>query len=169
MVGTNDNRKTTRIKLQGKLRQRTQNGVYSYRLSISNGTRKEFFLHTRNHDEAVRRASELDSIWLAPTQEVALAQMNAIRGFSVEVQKITFEEAWKKYQTHPDRAIPATVEAKLCYDKSFRLFAEYATGKTGKTSPSRTIIEYVNEITPGLCEEFASYLRSRFAMTDLAF
>ncbi|MBO7088561.1 MAG: hypothetical protein J6W70_01540, partial [Lentisphaeria bacterium] len=104
MVGTNDNRKTRRIELRGQLRQRTTNGVYSYRLTIANGTRKEFFLRTSNYDEAVRKASHLDSIWLAPTQEVALAQMNAIRGFSMEVQKITFEEAWEKYRTHPDRA-----------------------------------------------------------------
>lgn len=157
MVGANDNQKTTRVKLQGTLRQRTPNGVYSYRLSISNGTRKEFFLRTKNHNEAVRRASELDSIWLAPTKEVALAQMNAIRGFEMEVQRISFEEAWKKYQTHPDRAIPTTVEAWLSYDKSFRLFAEYATGQTGG---KHMTIDYVNEITLELCEEFASYLKT---------
>ena len=87
MVGTNDNRKTRRIELRGQLRQRTINGVYSYRLTVANGTRKEFFLRTSNYDEAIQKASELDSIWIAPTQEVALAQMNAIRGFSVEVQK----------------------------------------------------------------------------------
>ena len=87
MVGTNDNRKTRKIELRGQLRQRTTNWVYSYRLTVANGTRKEFFLRTSNYDEAVRRAAELDSIWLAPTQEVALAQMNAIRGFSMDVQK----------------------------------------------------------------------------------
>lgn len=44
--------------------------------------RKEFTLQTRNCEEVVRKASELDSIWLAPTSEVALTQMNAIRRFS---------------------------------------------------------------------------------------
>jgi len=78
MVGTNDNRKTRRIELRGQLRQRTTNGVYSYRLTVANGTRKEFFLRTSNYDEAVRKASDLDSIWLAPTQEVALAQWTKI-------------------------------------------------------------------------------------------
>ena len=78
MVGTNDNRKTRRIELRGQLRQRTTNGVYSYRLTVANGMRKEFFLRTSNYDEAVRKASDLDSIRLAPTQEVALAQMNAL-------------------------------------------------------------------------------------------
>ena len=53
---------------------------------------EEFTLHTLNYDEAVRKASDLDSIRVAPTQEVALAQMNTIRGFSMETQKITFEE-----------------------------------------------------------------------------
>ena len=54
MVGTNDNRKTRRIELRGQLRQRTTNGVYSYRLTVANGTRKEFFLRTSNYDEADR-------------------------------------------------------------------------------------------------------------------
>ena len=91
MVGTNDNRKTRRIELRGQLRQRTTNGVYSYRLSIANGSRREFALQTRNNEEAVRKATELDSIWLAPTHEVALAQMSTTRGASGEAKRITFE------------------------------------------------------------------------------
>ena len=158
MVGTNDNRKTRRIELRGQLRQRTTNGVYSYRLTVANGTRKEFFLRTNNYDEAVRKASDLDSIWLAPTQEVALAQMNAIRGYSTEAPKITFDEAWEKYRTHPDRATPSTFNAQLSYNKSFRLFAEYATGQTGGR---HTTIGYVNEVTPRLCQEFAFYLKTQ--------
>ena len=82
MVNTHVSPKRTRNKLQGKLRRRTRNGNYSYRLTSSSGSRKEFTLQTRNYDEAVLKASELDSIWLAPTKEVALAQMNAMRGFS---------------------------------------------------------------------------------------
>ena len=158
MDKTNVSRKTGKIKLQGTLRQRTRNGVYSYRLSLSNGSRREFALQTRNYDEAARKASDLDSIWLAPTQEVALAQMNAIRGYSTEAPKITFDEAWEKYRTHPDRATPSTFNAQLSYNKSFRLFAEYATGQTGGR---HTTINYVNEVTPRLCQEFASYLKTQ--------
>lgn len=158
MDETNVSPKTGKVKLQGTLRRRTRNGVYSYRLSLSNGSRREFALQTRNYNEAVRKASDLDSIWLAPTQEVALAQMNAIRGYSAEAPKITFDEAWEKYRTHPDRATPSTFNAQLSYNKSFRLFAEYATGQTGGR---HSIIKYVNGVTPRLCQEFASYLKTQ--------
>ena len=81
-MGTHINGKKSKTALQGKLRQRTNGGNYYYRLMITNGTRKEFTLGTANYDEAVQKAAELDSVWLAPTKEVALAQMNAICGFS---------------------------------------------------------------------------------------
>ena len=71
MADTHTNRRKN--KLQGTLRQRTRNGYYSYRLATSNSIRKEFALQTRNYDEAIQKAAELDSVWLAPTQTVALA------------------------------------------------------------------------------------------------
>ena len=91
---THVNRKNRDDKLQGSLRQRAKNRYYHYRLTITNGTRKEFTIQTYDYDEAVRMASELDSIWLAPTKEVALAQMNAIRGFSKPELDASFDEAW---------------------------------------------------------------------------
>jgi hypothetical protein len=99
--------------LQGKLRQKSKGGQYYYRLTIAKGNRKEFSLGTADPDEACKKAEELDSIWLASTSEVALAQMNAIRGFAKKAQNITFEEAWEKYQVHPDRATPHTVETVI--------------------------------------------------------
>ena len=96
MVDTHVSPKRTRNKLQGKLRQRTRNGNYSYRLTSSNGARKEFTLQTRNYDEAVRKASELDSIWLAPTKEVALAQMNAMRGVETAPKRYYRVIDWKQ-------------------------------------------------------------------------
>ena len=78
MSGTHGYKTTRTTKLQGTLRQKRKDGYFYYRLTVSNGLRKEFTLHTLNYDEAVRMASELDSIWLAPTKEVALAQMNAL-------------------------------------------------------------------------------------------
>ena len=97
MVCTHVSRRKTRNGLHGRLRQKRKDGYYHYRLTITNGARKEFTLRTVDYNEAIQRASDLDSIWVAPTQEVALAQMNAIRGFSTQAQKITFEEAWEKY------------------------------------------------------------------------
>ena len=161
MVCTHVSRKKTRDGLHGRLRQKRKDGYFHYRLTITNGTRKEFTLRTTNYDEAVQKASELDSIWVAPTQEVALAQMNAIRGFSTQTQKITFEEAWERYQIHPDRAIPSTVEGRLSYRKSFDLFTQFATGQTGKVSSNRAVVNYVNEVTTRLREEFAAFLRTQ--------
>ena len=156
MVDTHASPKRTKNKLQGALRQRTRNGCYSYRLTCSNGTRKEFTLQTRNYEEAVRKASELDSIWLAPTQEVALAQMNAIRGFSKKAKKISFEEAWDIYQAHPDRATPHTVEERIGYRKTFELFSQFASG--AKPKQAETIC--ICDVTPGLCEKFSAYLKT---------
>ena len=91
MVCTHVSRRKTRSGLHGRLRQKRKDGHYYYRLTITNGTRKEFTLHTLNYDEAIQKASELDSIWLAPTHEVALAQMSTTRGASGEAKSITFE------------------------------------------------------------------------------
>ena len=158
MVDTHVSPKRTRNKLQGKLRRRTRNGNYSYRLTSSNGSRKEFTLQTRNYDEAVLKASELDSIWLAPTKEVALAQMNAMRGFSLPEQDASFDEAWAIYKTHPNRATPRTVEEQIGYRRTFREFASFASGiANGRVRRPATTIRAV---TPELCEEFSSYLKS---------
>jgi hypothetical protein len=74
--------------------------------------RKPERIHTANtnYDEPVLKASELDSIWLAPTKEVALAQINAMRGFS-----------------SPNWATPRTVEEQIGYRRSFRKFANFAS------------------------------------------
>ena len=65
MAGAHVYRTTKTTKLQGKLRQKTKGTYYHYRLTIADGTRKEFTLKTRDYEEAVQKASELDSIWLA--------------------------------------------------------------------------------------------------------
>lgn len=158
MVDTHVSPKRTRNKLQGKLRRRTRNGNYSYRLTSSNGSRKEFTLQTRNYDEAVLKASELDSIWLAPTKEVALAQMNAMRGFSSPEQDASFEEAWEIYKTHPNRATPRTVEEQIGYRRTFREFASFASGMANVRV--RRPVTTIRAVTPELCEEFSSYLKS---------
>ena len=75
MAGAHVYRTPQTPKLQGKLRQKTKGAYYHYRLTIADGTRKEFTLKTRDYKEALKKASELDSIWLAPTKEVALAQV----------------------------------------------------------------------------------------------
>ena len=144
--------------LQGKLRQKSKGGQYYYRLTIAHGNRKEFSLGTSDPDEACQKAEELDSIWLAPTSEVALAQMNAIRQFSKRAKKISFEEAWDIYLVHPDRAMPHTVEERIGYRKAFELFSQFASGTIGKTNRAET--NCICEVTPALCEAFSTYLKT---------
>ena len=98
--------KRRKVVLQGKLRQRGKNGQFHYRLQVAKGVRKEFALKTTDPDEAVNKAFDLDSLWLAPTVEVAYAQMKAIRSFSKTARRITLEDGWDIYQAHPDRATP---------------------------------------------------------------
>ena len=40
--------------LRGKLRKKTKGGNYYYRLTITNGVRKEFALKTANEEEAIQ-------------------------------------------------------------------------------------------------------------------
>ena len=95
--------------LRGNLRQKTKGGSYYYRLTIANGQRREFALKTIDFDEAHKKALEIDSVWLAPTPEVAMAQINAIKGFSKKAQNLPFSEVWAKYSVHPLRATPRIV------------------------------------------------------------
>ena len=158
MDATHVSPKKRKNKLQGKLRQRTRNGNYSYRLSLSNGTRKEFSLKTRNYEDAVREASELDSIWFAPVQEVVLAQMNAMKGLASPELDASFDEAWDIYTMHPNRATPHTVEEQIGYRRTFREFASFASGIT--TGNVRHPAKTIRAVTPALCEEFSAYLKT---------
>ena len=110
MVCTRNGRRVKKMNtLQGKLRQRGKQGFYTYRLIVSNGVRQDFPLKTADIEEAIQKATELDKAYLADTHEELVAQMSAIRGFSKRAENLSFEEAWEKYQVHPERAMPHTV------------------------------------------------------------
>ena len=81
--------------LRGKLRQKEKNGPYYYRLMVANGVRKEFALKTSDFEEAVQKATDLDAVYEAPNQEVAIAQINAIKGFSKIVEELPLSEIWE--------------------------------------------------------------------------
>ena len=146
--------------IQGKLRQKRKNGQFYYRLAVSKGVRKEFALKTSDPDEAFRRAVELDSIWLSSTCEVALAQMNAIRGFSRLAQGISFEEAWKKYEVHPDRAMPHTYGERVAYRRTYYEFVRLASGTDSSGRTRRNPVTRIGGVTPELCQEFSEYLKT---------
>ena len=134
--------------LRGKLRQKPRGGNYYYRLTVTGGIRKEFALKTANEAEAVQRAADLDAIYEAPTQEVAMAQINAIKGFSKSGMKMDFAGGWEQYQKNPNRATPQTVAEQRSYKFDYDEFARFEAGTT-------TDIAGVDVI---LCEKFAAYL-----------
>ena len=164
MVYSKTRRSARKNQLHGTLRQRKKNGQYYYRLVISTGIRKEFALKTSDHKDAVQKASELDSIWLSPTSEVAFAQMNAIRGFSKINQRLTFENAWEKYQTHPERAMPHTFNERRSYQTTYEEFARLASKKS---RTRRKPVTCINEVSPELCAEYSDYLKTTRISVDL--
>lgn len=166
MAGTRSRSGTKNNTLHGKLRQKRKNGQFYYRLIVSKGVRKEFALKTSDSDEAFQRAADLDSIWLSSTREVALAQMNAIRSFSKLAQRLSFEEAWKKYETHPDRAMPQTFGERKGYYNTFFEFVRLASGKDSRGKIRRVPVTYIDEVTPELCQEFSEYLKTTGLSVD---
>ena len=142
-------------KLQGKLRQKAKGGNYYYRLTIANGIRKEFALKTADEAVAIQRAEELDSIYAAPNIEVAVAQINAIKGFSKQAQMLPLTEGWAKYEVHPERATPHTVSEQLAYKSTYDEFVKYVA-----TPGKHTVITSVAELTNDVAEEYAAYMRT---------
>jgi len=142
-------------KLQGKLRQKNSKGNYYYRLTVANGIRKEFALKTADETEAIQRAEELDSIYAAPNMDVAVAQINAIKGFSKQAQMLPLSEGWAKYEIHPERATPHTVSEQLAYKTTYDEFVEYVSAP-GK----HTVITSIAELSNDIAEEYAAYMRT---------
>ncbi len=150
------NRNKSRMKkLQGKLRQKNSKGNYYYRLTIASGIRKEFALKTADETEAIQRAEELDSIYAAPNMDVAVAQINAIKGFSKQAQMLPLSEGWAKYEIHPERATPHTVSEQLAYKTTYDEFVEYVSA-----SGKHTVITSIAELSNDVAHEYAAYMRT---------
>ena len=147
--------------LRGKLRQKTKGGNYYYRLTIANGLRKEFALKTSNEDEAVQKAADLDAVYEAPNQEVAFAQINAIKGFSRQAQMLPLSEGWNKYEKHPNRAMPHTVSEHLSYKKTYEDFVEFVSSPDRKVS-----ITSIAEVESSTASEFADFMRQKAQAVD---
>ena len=152
--------------LKGNLRQKAKGGSYYYRLTIANGQRKEFALKTADFDEACKKASELDSVWLAPTPDVAMAQINAIKGFSKKAQNLPFSEVWAKYSVHPLRATPRTVSEQGAYRSTFAEFVEFIDSLNRERGNNRTAIAGVGDVNFEVCEKFSDYLKTTSLAVD---
>ena len=87
--------------LYGKLRQKSKDGPYYYRITVANGQRREFALKTSDFNTACNKAADLDKVYFSPTPEVAIAQISAIRGFSKQAINLPLSEVWEKYSVHP--------------------------------------------------------------------
>ncbi len=146
--------------LRGKLRQKDRNGPYYYRLMVSSGQRKEFSLKTCDYEEACRKAAELDAVWEAPTKDVAIAQITAMKGFSKQAMNLPLSEGWDKYQVHPDRATPHTVSEQLAYKSTYEEFVQFVSNPRPDQKKRHTIITSVSELTPDVAEEYAAYLKT---------
>ena len=92
-------------KLLGTLRKKGKKGTYYYRVQIASGERREFSLKTSDPDEALQQAAAMDAVIDAPNKEVALAQINTMKGYSKKALNLPLSEIWAKYEVHPDRAM----------------------------------------------------------------
>jgi integrase family protein len=149
-------------KLRGTLRQKNAKGNFYYRLTVANGLRKEFALKTSDETEALQRAEELDSIWAAPTMDVAVAQINAIKGFSRQAQMLPLSEGWTKYEVHPERATPHTVSEQLAYKTTYEEFVAFVTAP----EKHHTVITSVAELNSRIAEEYANFMKSKAQAVD---
>lgn len=148
-------------KLHGTLRRKNARGPFYYRLTVANGVRKEFALKTADELEALQRAEELDSIWTAPTMDIAAAQLNAIKGFSRQAEKLPLSEGWAKYEVHPQRATPHTVSEQLAYKKTYEDFVAFVT-----TPGRHRVIASVAELDARVAEEFADFMKKQQQAVD---
>lgn len=148
-------------KLHGTLRRKNNRGPFYYRLTVANGVRKEFALKTTDELEALQRAEELDSIWAAPTMDVAAAQLNAIKGFSRQAEKLPLAEGWSRYEVHPQRATPHTVSEQLSYKRTYEDFVAFVT-----TPGRHKVIASVSELDERVAEELAEFMRKQPQAVD---
>ena len=147
--------------LRGRLRQKEKHGNFYYRLTLPGGLRKEFALKTTDEKEAIQKAANLDAVYEAPNQDVAFAQINAIKGFSRRASMLSFSEGWVKYEAHPERAIPHTVSEQLSYKKTYEDFVAFVT------SPQRAIpLTFIADISSEIVAEFADFMRQQAQAVD---
>ena len=148
-------------KLHGTIRRKEKGGNFYYRLTITSGIRKEFSLKTRDEAEAVQKAEEIDAIYMASTLDVALAQISAIKGFSKLQQNLNFEDAYKKYLLHPEKANPHTIAEHNLYKAHYDEFIKFITSSLVEKK-----IYGISDITHEEAYAFSQYLRTKKISVD---
>ena len=153
-------------KLLGTLRKKGKKGTYYYRVQVATGERREFSLKTTDLDEACRQAATIDAVIDAPNKEVALAQINAMKGYSKKALNLPLSEIWTKYEVHPDRARPLTPHEPLMYRSTLQEFIDYAHGITGNLKNKRTALSSICEVTSEFVSGFVDYLKTTKIAVD---
>lgn len=153
-------------KLLGTLRKKGKKDTYYYRVQIASGERREFSLKTTDLDEACRQAATIDAVIDAPTNDVALAHINAMKGFSKRTLNLPLSEIWAKYEVHPDRARPLTPHEPLMYRSTLQEFIDYAHGITGNLKNKRTALSSICEVTSEFVSGFVDYLKTTKIAVD---
>ena len=150
--------KVESVKLEfGSVRQKTPGGTYYFRYQI-NGIRKEIPLHTTSKEDAIRQAKELFPVTKAKSIDMVAAHVKQAKGLEKIERKLSLDEAWHIYSTHPDRATPHTVSEQLAYKTTFEEFLSFIS-----TLPYGIVS--IHEVDPNTVESFASWMKIRSSFT----
>jgi integrase len=140
----------TTIKLEmGTVYQKTVGGKYYFRYQL-NGQRKAVCLQTKNQTEAIAKAEEMVPVVKAPALEVIAAHVSHAKSWTKEEKRLELAEAWSVYDSHPDRANPATVNIYQRYHSYFKDFVAWATGKGHM---------FLHEITDSIVADYVKVLK----------
>jgi len=145
------------VKLEtGTVYQKKEGGKYYFRYQL-NGQRKAVCLQTRNREEAIQKAREFVAVVKAPTVEVIAAHVSHARSLTKEQRRLELTKAWSIYDSHPNRANPATVNTYQRYHSYFTDFAAWAEG-TGHT--------FLDEITDSVVADYVETLKGSEISVD---
>ncbi len=134
----------------GTIYQKEEGGVYYFRYQI-NGERKAVSLKTRNIEEAKREAKKQLPVLQATTTEVIAAHVQHARGLVTPQKNLLLSDAFTEYETHLERATPATISEALSYKATF---AEFVTWINDSTKTLRSI-------TAADADAFSQYMRTQ--------
>lgn len=127
-----------------------RNGRYYYRCTVG-GKRVEKALKTRNRKEAVKKAGEMARIADATSKEVLAARVSELNEWSSQRRRLELDCAWEQYDTHPNRARPATVNIYQRHQSYFDDFVTWAQERK---------LEFLDEVDDRVVSAYADHLKT---------
>ncbi len=141
--------KKNKLKLDiGTIYQKEEGGIYYFRYQVRK-ERKCVSLKTKNQEEAIKKAKELQPIVQATTAEVISAHVKVARNLEKKNRLLALKDAWKVYAEHPNRAFPATRHEEISYGTTFAEFIKYVGPDT-----------QISQITERTTDQYAGYLKT---------